>query len=47
VENDEISVTCEFCSANYRFAPETVAAEPDESFTAKSSTAKSSTAKSS
>ena len=27
VENGEISVTCEFCSANYRFAPEDVRAE--------------------
>jgi len=27
VENGEISVTCEFCSANYRFAPETVRAD--------------------
>ena len=24
VENGVISVTCEFCSANYRFAPEDV-----------------------
>lgn len=30
VENGEISVTCEFCSANYRFAPEDVEAEPAE-----------------
>jgi molecular chaperone Hsp33 len=29
VENGEISVTCEFCSANYRFAPEDVGAAPD------------------
>jgi molecular chaperone Hsp33 len=28
VENGVISVTCEFCSANYRFAPEEVAAKP-------------------
>jgi molecular chaperone Hsp33 len=28
VENGEISVTCEFCSANYRFAPEEVRVEP-------------------
>jgi molecular chaperone Hsp33 len=48
VENGEISVTCEFCSANYRFAPEAVAGEPDDGrdvvgpSTAESSTAKSS-----
>jgi molecular chaperone Hsp33 len=30
VENGEISVTCEFCSANYRFAPEDVQAGPAE-----------------
>ena len=29
VENGEISVTCEFCSANYRFAPDDVRPEPD------------------
>jgi molecular chaperone Hsp33 len=29
VENGEISVTCEFCSANYKFAPEDVGAAPD------------------
>ena len=29
VENGEISVTCEFCSANYKFAPEEVGAAPD------------------
>jgi molecular chaperone Hsp33 len=28
VENGMISVTCEFCSANYRFAPEEVGASP-------------------
>jgi molecular chaperone Hsp33 len=28
VENSVISVTCEFCSANYRFAPEEVGANP-------------------
>ena len=28
VENGVISVTCEFCSANYKFAPEDVAGEP-------------------
>ena len=28
VENGVISVTCEFCSANYEFAPEEVRAEP-------------------
>ena len=28
VENGMISVTCEFCSANYRFAPEEIAGEP-------------------
>jgi molecular chaperone Hsp33 len=28
VENGVISVTCEFCSANYRFAPEEVGANP-------------------
>ena len=28
VENGVISVTCEFCSAKYQFAPEDVAAEP-------------------
>ncbi|MEX2036744.1 MAG: Hsp33 family molecular chaperone [Xanthobacteraceae bacterium] len=28
VENGAISVTCEFCSANYRFAPEQVELEP-------------------
>jgi molecular chaperone Hsp33 len=28
VENGEISVTCEFCSANYRFAPEDVDVSP-------------------
>jgi molecular chaperone Hsp33 len=28
VENGAISVTCEFCSANYQFAPEDVRAEP-------------------
>jgi molecular chaperone Hsp33 len=28
VENGVISVTCEFCSANYRFAPEEVRAKP-------------------
>jgi molecular chaperone Hsp33 len=28
VENGEISVTCEFCSANYRFAPAEVEADP-------------------
>ena len=30
VENGEISVTCEFCSANYRFAPDDVQVEPAE-----------------
>ena len=30
VENGVISVTCEFCSANYRFAPEEVHGEPIE-----------------
>jgi molecular chaperone Hsp33 len=30
VENGVISVTCEFCSANYCFAPEDVGAEPGE-----------------
>jgi molecular chaperone Hsp33 len=29
VENGVISVTCEFCSANYKFAPEDVRAEPN------------------
>jgi molecular chaperone Hsp33 len=29
VENGKISVTCEFCSANYVFAPEDVGAEAD------------------
>ena len=29
VENGKISVTCEFCSANYEFAPEDVGAAPD------------------
>ena len=29
VENGEISVTCEFCSANYQFAPEDVRPEPN------------------
>jgi molecular chaperone Hsp33 len=29
VENGEISVTCEFCSANYKFAPGEVEAAPD------------------
>jgi molecular chaperone Hsp33 len=29
VENGEISVTCEFCSANYKFAPHEVDASPD------------------
>ncbi len=29
VENGEISVTCEFCSANYKFAPHEVGASPD------------------
>ena len=29
VENGEISVTCEFCSANYKFAPGEVDAKPD------------------
>jgi len=29
VENGEISVTCEFCSANYKFAPEDVGAAQD------------------
>ncbi|HET7849717.1 MAG TPA: Hsp33 family molecular chaperone [Pseudolabrys sp.] len=28
VENGEISVTCEFCSANYKFAPAEVGADP-------------------
>jgi molecular chaperone Hsp33 len=28
VENGMISVTCEFCSANYRFAPVEVGASP-------------------
>ena len=28
VENGEISVTCEFCSANYLFAPDEVRADP-------------------
>jgi molecular chaperone Hsp33 len=28
VENGKISVTCEFCSANYQFAPEDVAVAP-------------------
>lgn len=28
VENGVISVTCEFCSANYQFAPEDIAADP-------------------
>ena len=28
VENGVISVTCEFCSANYRFTPEEVRAKP-------------------
>jgi len=30
VENGRISVTCEFCSANYQFAPEDVRTEPDQ-----------------
>jgi molecular chaperone Hsp33 len=29
VEDGQISVTCEFCSANYRFKPEDVAAHPN------------------
>lgn len=29
VENGEISVTCEFCSANYKFAPHEIGAEAD------------------
>jgi len=29
VENGQISVTCEFCSANYKFAPDEVGAAPD------------------
>ncbi len=29
VENGKISVTCEFCSANYLFAPEDVRADPE------------------
>ena len=29
VENGEISVTCEFCSANYKFTPGEVDAKPD------------------
>jgi molecular chaperone Hsp33 len=28
VENGVISVTCEFCSANYRFAPDEIAGGP-------------------
>lgn len=31
VENGEISVTCEFCSANYKFAPHEVGASASES----------------
>ena len=30
VENGAISVTCEFCSANYRFAPEEVGANAEK-----------------
>jgi molecular chaperone Hsp33 len=29
VENGQISVTCEFCSANYKFAPHEVGASPN------------------
>ena len=29
VENGQISVTCEFCSMSYKFAPEDVGAAPD------------------
>jgi molecular chaperone Hsp33 len=36
VENGVISVTCEFCSANYQFAPDAVRPEADESGGAKS-----------
>jgi molecular chaperone Hsp33 len=30
VEDGAISVTCEFCNANYRFAPEDVRSQPDD-----------------
>jgi molecular chaperone Hsp33 len=30
VENGAISVTCEFCSANYKFAPDAVRPDPDD-----------------
>jgi hypothetical protein len=42
VENGEISVTCEFCSANYRFAPEDVGAAQGK--TAQDNTAQDDTA---
>jgi molecular chaperone Hsp33 len=37
VEDGQISVTCEFCSANYRFKPEDVAANPNGGDTTKPS----------
>ena len=37
VENGKISVTCEFCGAHYRFAPEAVGANPNGRDSAKPS----------